>query len=80
MIREIRARFSCDDCGAEFTVDLDPGYDPPEDWTVMDVAEDAIRGGTTYRDGTKERYGAGSVQDDRHLCAACTKKRDSKED
>ena len=79
MIVEIEAKFSCDDCGTEFVVGLDPGYDPPDNWTVMDIAEDSIRGELTYRDGTGEfPQGSGSIDGDgRHYCQRCTKKQDT---
>lgn len=76
MIIEIKAKFSCDDCGTEFFVSLDPGYAPPGEWTVFDVAVDTIRAGLTYEDATDDKYGSGSVEEERHYCARCTKKMD----
>lgn len=82
MIVEIEAKFACDDCGTEFIVRLDPGYDPPGDWTVMDVAEDAVRAGLWYEDATGGfPQGSGCVGDDgRHYCQRCTKKMDAAKD
>lgn len=82
MIVEIKAKFACDDCGTEFLVRLDPGYDPPDHWTVMDVAEDAVRSGMWYEDATGDYpQGSGCVGDDgRHYCQRCTSKMDAAED
>lgn len=78
MIVEIRAKFACDDCGTEFTVPLDPGYDPPDGWSVMDVAEDSIRAGLHYEDGTDDLDKIGSIEDSHHYCSRCTKRRDGR--
>lgn len=80
MIVEVKAKFACDDCGTEFFVRLDPAYDPPGDWTVFDVAVDQIRGGLWYEDGNEDpiETGSGSVEEERHYCARCTRKRDAK--
>ncbi len=82
MIIEIEAKFSCDDCGTEFFAPLDPAYDVPSGWSVMAVAEDAVRGGIGYSDGTERPYnGSGSVgYDGRHYCARCTRKYDKLDD
>mgnify|MGYP003520882636 FL=1 len=80
MIVEIEAKFSCDDCGTEFIVTIDPAYVPPKEWSVFSIAEDAVRLGTTYRDGRdgdRSLADSGSVDGDgRHYCAKCTRKRD----
>jgi hypothetical protein len=79
VIIEIEAKFACDDCGTEFLVPLDPGYSPPDGWAVMGVAEDSVRAGLHYRDGTDGRGGIGSVgEDGRHYCARCTRRRDAR--
>lgn len=80
MIVEIEAKFSCDDCGTEFIVTLDPAYDPPSEWTLFDVAVDAVRAGSHYRDGFDDpiETGCGSVDEERHYCARCTKQRDKR--
>ncbi len=62
MIIEIIAKFQCDECGEFFSTTLDPGYDPPEDWCVIDVAEDSLRG------FGKHKVGA----DGQHYCEQCT--------
>lgn len=79
MIVEIQAKFACDDCGTEFFVNLDPGYYPPDEWSVCDVAEDSIRAGLTYEDATDDKgFKSGSVESDgRHYCNRCTKRRDA---
>lgn len=77
MIVDIEAKFSCDDCGTEFMVRLDPAYEPPNGWSVHAVAEDSVRQGLNYRDGTDVVYGSGSVDGDgRHYCHQCTQRRD----
>ena len=77
MLAEIKARFSCDDCGTEFLIAIDPASQPPEGWSMFDMAEDAICGWLDYEDGHDEDEpgGGGSVEDDRHLCRRCTRKR-----
>ena len=80
MIVEIKAKFACDDCGTEFLVPLDPAYEPPVGWSIFAVAEDAIRAGRGYEDATDQASGIcsfGSVEDSRHYCARCTKRRDA---
>lgn len=61
---EIKATFSCDECGTVFAVGLDAAYCPPTNWSLMDVAEDQVRAGLQ------------SVQDNKHLCRKCTMKAD----
>lgn len=80
MIVDIKAKFSCDECGTEFIVSIDPPYEPPAGWSMFDVAEDAIRGGQDYEDGHEPQSDyIGSVQDDRHLCGRCTRKADQED-
>lgn len=77
MIVEIKAKFSCDDCGTEFFVGMDPAYEPPAGWSVFAIAEDAIRKGDSYEDATDALIGYGSVgSDGRHYCTRCTNKRE----
>ena len=77
---EIRARFRCDDCGREFSVQLDPVDKPPTGWSVFDVAEDAIRGGAGYIGpdvtGSVQKSDTISDKDNKHLCGTCTEKTD----
>ena len=91
MLVEIKAKFSCDDCGTEFLVDLEPAYEPLAGISVFAIAEDAIRGGS-YEDAVDVVQGpwrsgsvvqgpwrSGSVGDDgRHYCAECTLKHDAR--
>lgn len=80
MIVEIKAKFSCDECGTEFLVSMDPATDPPAGWSVFDLAEDAIRAGHDYEDGHEPQSDwIGSVEGDRHLCGKCTRKSDQEE-
>lgn len=73
-VTSIRATIACDDCGARFTVDLDAAYKPPVGWSLFDVAEDAVR------DGGGDLMDSCSVQDEKHLCVACTRKADAEDD
>lgn len=77
MLVEIEAKFSCDDCGTEFIVRLDPAAVPEFGWTLFEEAEDAIRAGSEYRDGFERPGAIGSVDDGRHYCDRCTLKHDS---
>lgn len=80
MIMRIEAWFSCDDCGMEFTVAIDPAKICSGGWSMMLVAEDSIRGGEGYDDGDETRghsRGSGCVTaEGRHYCDACTKRMD----
>lgn len=78
MIVSIEATFECDECGKKFYVQIDPASSQCADWQVMEIAEDAIRGGQCYRDERKDEFpGIASVTDDkRHLCARCTRAMD----
>lgn len=71
MLINIQATFACDECGDKFVVKLDPASTFIHDnWSLFDEAEDAVRGGVFVvptGDPT-------SVQDDEHLCGACTAK------
>jgi hypothetical protein len=74
---EITAKFACDDCGTEFIVGLEPPYVPPPEWSVFAVAENAIRRGESYEDGTEATDGLGAVDDNgRHYCDRCRRKMD----
>ena len=73
---KIRAYIECDECGAQFSVGMDPADKPNKDWTLWDMAEDAVRGSVEYEDKSW-RYGlVSSVQDGKMLCKDCTTKAD----
>lgn len=79
MIVEVEAKFSCDECGTEFVLSLDPAYSPPNGWSVFEIAEDAIRAGRQYSDGAGVTSGLGGVDGDgRHYCDSCNSKRGEK--
>lgn len=79
MIVKVEAKFSCDECGAQFTLALDPAYSPPGGWSVFDIAEDAIRSGRQYSDETGVICGLGGVDgDSMHYCDSCNSKRGGK--
>ena len=68
---KMTATFACDGCGETMVAEMEAAYVPPPGWAIFDIAEDALRGG----------MGAGlvmtSVQDGKHLCAACTRAADA---
>lgn len=68
----VTAKFECDECSRMMEVWLDESYTPPNGWSVFDIAEDRLRGGCGIG------LAMTSVQNDRHLCAACTKTEDAK--
>lgn len=79
MIVDIEAKFACDVCGTEFVVKIDPAAKSFGDGAIMELAEDFIRRGDSYRDGFEDvPCTGGSVGDDgSHFCQRCTKKIDS---
>jgi hypothetical protein len=76
----IRAHIKCDECGAQFSVGMDPSYEPPAKWSLWDVAEDAVRGSVQYEDKLWQYGLVSSVQDGKMLCKACTEKADARPD
>lgn len=86
----IRARHTCDCCGAWFEVDLKPPYTPPAGWSLFDCALDAVRGGyivdghNLTMDTLERALGfytlSCSVQGDGTLCGLCTKAADAVDD
>lgn len=73
MLREIRASFACDGCGAAFSVQMEPPYEPPPGWSLFDCAVDAVRGSIGY-EGPKSIQGFKGdsiVEDGRQLCGRC---------
>jgi hypothetical protein len=76
----IRAHFNCDECGTQFSVSMDPALKPPSAWSLFDCAVDAVRGTIDYEEHrNRDILGLSSVQDDKHLCAACTSKADAED-
>lgn len=74
----LRAHFACDECGTQFSVEMEASYQPPSSWSLFDCAVDAVRGSNGYEEArNKDILGFSSVQDDKHLCAACTEKVDA---
>lgn len=73
----ILATITCDGCGKQFKVELDPAYTPPPKWSLFDVAEDAVRGGHIHQGGITDFC---SVQDDKMLCTPCTNAADANGD
>lgn len=83
MIQHIESQFSCDDCGTEFIVKLDPVWTLPDGWSLFDIAEDAIRRGLSYSDAAEYVVGRDSYcgrvdADGRHLCRRCAGKKGAK--
>lgn len=74
-IELIKALFNCDGCGCQFSVLIDNAQKVPDGWDLYDIAVDAVRGSIGYQDRT-QKQGSSSVQDDKHLCAKCTRAAD----
>jgi len=77
---KIRAFIECDECGAQFSVALDPADPTPDGWTLWELAEDAVRGSVNYEDKTWHSGLSSSVQNDKMLCKDCTAKEDAKDE
>lgn len=43
-LKSISAKFECDGCGAAFEAYIDPARTLPADWSMFDMAVDAVRG------------------------------------
>lgn len=79
-IVNIRATISCDACGREFRVEMDPASKVPAGWTLWDDAQDAVRGGSIVPEKGQDILdvlgSSCSVQDDKMLCGDCTRAAD----
>ena len=71
MIIDIIAKFSCDRCGKEFTVEIDPASPCKNGMTVFEIAEDHICAGHSIG----EDYCC-SMCECKHLCGKCTEEMD----
>jgi hypothetical protein len=72
-IKAIQAIFECDGCACEFGVDIEVAATRPLRWSMLDIANDYLRGGggwIKHRKGTEIGYC--SYQRGRHLCPECT--------
>jgi hypothetical protein len=74
----VRACWQCDGCGKNFVVEIDPGWKPPAEWDIDDIAKDAVRGGEVVemtKHGTIKFgiVGSSSIQHDMVLCRDCTR-------
>jgi hypothetical protein len=67
-LQSLTAVFSCDECGAEFTVKCDPAITCE---SLFEGAEEACMGGNGCTSGIC------SFQDGQHLCPSCTTERDA---
>lgn len=75
MLINIQATFACDECGDKFVVKLDPASTFIHDnWSLFDEATDAVAGGVAVEPMDDPT----SVQNDKHLCGACTAKADAR--
>lgn len=61
----VRATFECDGCGGQFKVDMDAATMRPKGWSLMEEAEDCVRGGCGS-DG-----GMPAIVHGMHLCHDC---------
>lgn len=79
-LQRVVAFWECDQCGTEFSVELDPARVPPRKWSVFELAEDAARGACCYEcKEDKGRYGS-AVRGGLVLCGSCAREFDDKED
>ena len=62
----IKATVDCDGCGKQFHTELHNSDELPTGWTLFELAEDYVRGGTCCEGGMC------SVQQEMHLCPHCT--------
>jgi hypothetical protein len=81
-IRAIHAIFECDGCACQFGAEIDTATKRPLRWSLMDIAEDALRGGQGWvAHGARDReVGFVSCQAGKHLCPTCTKEKDAEHD
>lgn len=78
-VAKIRAYVECDGCAGMMVIDLDPAVKIPTGWDLIDVAIDAVRGGTAIRafKGKETEWSdSTSVQDGKALCPKCTEEAD----
>jgi hypothetical protein len=61
----IRATFECDGCGTQFRIEMSPSAMRPKGWSLMEEAEDFLRG-MCAADG-----GMPAMVHDLHLCDEC---------
>lgn len=69
----IRAEIECAGCGKPFQVSIDTATKLESYGDLMDVAENAVRGGCSISGGFVESC---SIQHDMALCPTCTSKTD----
>lgn len=78
-IRAIQAIFECDGCGCEFGCDIDTAWTRPLRWSMVDIANEALRAGSGWVLHRRERdVGSVSYQRGRHLCPSCTREEDNR--
>lgn len=78
-IRAIHAIFECDGCGCEFGCDIDTAASRPLRWSMIDIANNALRAGSGWvRHQKKVTVGSVSYQRGKHLCPACTTAEDGR--
>ena len=67
-LKSISAKFECDGCGAAFVAYIDPARKLRADWSMFDMAVDAVRGSILPGEQS-------SVQgeSDQCLCERCTR-------
>lgn len=72
-ICNITVNVECDECGRQFSVQMDAAEVPPDGWSAFDMAVDAVRGSLDYKDSEYEGFiFSSSVQDEKQLCRRCT--------
>lgn len=76
----IAATIECDGCGGEFRVSMDVTRKIPENFSLHELAEDALAAGVIHDARTAACQNTSSmcsIRDGRHLCPACTAEKGS---
>ncbi|MCZ4340605.1 hypothetical protein O4H52_03230 [Sphingomonadaceae bacterium G21617-S1] len=78
-IRAIHAIFECDGCGCEFGADIEVAGTRPLRWSMIDIANEALRHGSGWvRHQREKTVGPVSYQRGKHLCPNCTRDEDDR--
>ena len=84
-VRTIRAYVECDQCGLQFSVAIEETSSCPLEWSMYDMAIDAVRGSLEYEEVPLQGgrlsgliSKSSSIQNGQILCAECTRIEDAK--
>ena len=75
VIRSVTAKIQCDECGEDFTFQLDPAG--PETDSIADEITDMLRGGVATEEPGR---GFATMDGDKMLCRGCTRVAEAAED